>query len=154
MDESEFEAFVARSVNDLNAKQARLSTEYGLGTWTDYRLDLAARRLSFLDQAGVVVWDAQITPIGTFRRSDSTWQWFWAIPSLPEDVRAASEALQSLEQVTGFDLFSLPAMEADEGMPWELAAMSVRSLDAMGCYHAASGDVEVFVAIDRLTAPS
>jgi hypothetical protein len=35
-------------------------------------------------------------------------------------------------------------------MPWELAAMCVRHLSALGCYRGPTKDAQVFFAIDRI----
>lgn len=149
--EPDYETFVTTSLVELDTKQAKLQAEHGLGSWKNYDLDLESCSLRFLAKDGSVALTAEITPIGTFRAADSSWRWFWADSALPDATRAAAAKLKTLRQRTGQEMFELASGAADERTAWQLAAVSVRHLDALGCFHKKNGEVDVFVAIDSLT---
>jgi len=65
-------------------------------------------------------------------------------------LRARAEALKELSVITGMDIFAREdPIAIDEEMAWELAAISVQHLSAVGCYRApaSDGDLYMFFAL-------
>jgi hypothetical protein len=147
MTDAEFDEFVATSSRDLERKQADLTERYGLGNYATWAYDQTTALLSFSDADGQVRIEASAITIGSFSTRSQTWQWAWASPTVPEQPRAESARLKGLFDATGVDVFRLETFEADENMAWELAAMAVTHLGAVGCYRAPAGQLSVFLAI-------
>jgi hypothetical protein len=95
--------------------------------------------------------EADVVDISSFAANSSTWMWGWANQTLLPPLRERSRALLGLRDLTGFDLFGHDhAFKIeDEAMAWDLAALSVLHLGALGCYRvpASSGPMASFLAI-------
>lgn len=150
MTDEQFDAFVAQTYNEMQKKQDKLIREQGLGTYKSFWFNQLTSTLQFKDEADIIKVEALVTPIGTFSHKSNTWQWVWANPSFVEPLRLKAERLKQLKELTGFDIFEMPMISADEQMAWELTAMSVQLLDALGCYRAPSNMTSLFVAIHQL----
>ena len=150
MEDEEFDEFVEQSVEELDQKQEMLTDQFGLGTWSDFWFDATQSRLQFKDDTGRVQVEADIMIIGTFSENSNTWQWAWANKSLPDPIRKQSRELQKLEKVTGVEVFTSPTIDVDDAMTWELTAMSVRHLSALGCYSMPNGPITIFLAIIKI----
>jgi hypothetical protein len=150
MTDDEFDAFVAESVEELERKQDKLQNEFGLGTHADFLFDQATGTLEFKDASGAVRVRADVTPIGSFSERSETWQWAWANESLLPALRERAQECRALETATGFAVFGQAVLKAAPDMPWELAAMAVRQLDALGCYRPPSSGGVLFLAIHEI----
>lgn len=142
MDDDAFQSFIDTAQQELAAKQEALMADYDLGTFPRFLFDQPSGTLRFFDQADRLAVEAEAIHIGSFAAESRTWKWAWANESVLPGLRQRAEPLRELVQVTGFDLFGDDAAFAieDEAMAWELAAMSVQHLGALGCYRApASG---------------
>ena len=51
------------------------------------------------------------------------------------------------------EVFRLESFDADENMAWELAAMAVAQLGAVGCYRGSAAHLWVFLAIVSVRVP-
>jgi len=150
MTDDEFDAFVARCVERLEYKQADLKVRFGLGDHARWAFDQATGLLRFMDAQGIVRVEADVTDIGSYSTARHTWRWGWANRPIVEAQRAKSSKLRGLYDQTGLDVFRMQAIDADEGMPWELTAMAVEYLDAIGCYRGPAKHLHVFLAIERI----
>jgi hypothetical protein len=152
MTDAEFDRFVAESMEALERKQAEIGERFGLGSWARWDYDLSTERLRFSDADGECRVEATAIEVGSFSTKSNTWKWAWANQSIPERSRAKSVRLRELFDTTGFEVFQLEAFEADEQMAWELAAMAVAHLSALGCYRGPAGHLHVFLAIESIRA--
>ena len=141
---------MSESVEELEGKQDKLQKEFGLGNHADFLFDQATGALDFKDASGAVRVRAQVIPVGSFSERSETWQWAWANESLLPAMRDRSQECRRLEATTGFAVFGQPVLNAGPDMPWELAAMAVRQLDALGCYRAPSSGGALFLAIREI----
>jgi hypothetical protein len=151
MEDADFDAFLASARDELSEKQDRLAADYGLGEHPQFTADLESGSLRFCDSQGHVHVEALVTPIGSFCPEDETWQWLWANKSLPTHVREKSERLKGLYDFTGLDMFRVGKFQADQQMPWEIVAMSVKYLGLLGAYRAPSPKADVYFGIEHVT---
>ena len=151
MTDSEFEAFLANANEELRQKQDLLGERYGLGKYSRWWFEQATAKLQFFDEANNLAIEADIVDIGSYSQKSNTWKWAWGNSSVLPRLRQKAELLKGLEDITGVELFGHEhAFEIeDEAMAWELAAMSVKHLGAIGCYRApsSSGGPIMFLAI-------
>ena len=148
---SEFEAFLANANEELRDKQALLVERYSLGEHSRWWFEQATEKLQFFDEADNLVIEADVVEIGSYSQKSNTWKWAWSNSSVLPRLREKVELLKELEETTGFELFGREhAFDIeDEAMAWELAAISVKHLGAIGCYRAPSSSdgPTVFLAI-------
>jgi len=154
MSDAEFEAFLSTANRELHDKQERLKTQYGLGSYRRWWYEQATGKLQFFDADDALALQADIIHIGSFSAKSKAWQWAWSNTSIMPWWRQHSERLKELANLTGLELFAQERAFVLEspGMAWELAAIAVKHLDALGCYrapHPASG-VAAFFAITSL----
>jgi hypothetical protein len=142
-------------MTELMAKQDAMHQQFGVGSMTRWWLDQDKASLSFFDDQGRKVVEARIINIGSFAPERSSWKWAWSNPAVPESLRVKALPLRALQAITGFELFDDEEAFSveDEAMAWEIAAIAVQHLNAMGCYRApsSSGGPTVYLAITELT---
>jgi len=138
MTDEEFDAFLAKVNDELESKQAELNSTYGLGEMKRWWFEQEAAKLQFFDRNDRLAAEADVVGIGSFSSKSSSWKWAWSNPSFTPELREKALPLKRLEALTGFDLFGNDGTFSisGEAMAWELAAMAVHQLGALGCYRA------------------
>ena len=153
MNDAEFESFLTSASEELKEKQAHLTKSYGFGSHKRWMFENDKGKLQFFDHDDKLVIEADIIDIGSYSPSASTWKWAWAYDSINPALKVDSLRIKELEDVTDLVIFgeSKP-VDADEYLAWELAAMAVKHLNAMGCYRAFSSarNVQMFFAITEI----
>lgn len=152
MTDEEFDAFLAKVYDELESKQAELNSTYGLGEMKRWWFEQQGAKLQFFDDNDRLAAEADVVGIGSFSPKSSTWKWAWSNSTLLPELREKALPLKQLEGYTGFDLFGNEGTfsVAGETMAWELAAMAVHQLGALGCYRAAAStpdDPHTYLAI-------
>ncbi|QXI30725.1 DUF6882 domain-containing protein [Pseudomonas vanderleydeniana] len=154
MSEQTFERLLETATAALMSKQEELHRLYALGDMARWSLDQETATTQFFDASDRMAVEAQILNIGSFSPRHSTWKWAWGNPSVPQALREKALPLKELQTITGFDLFASEEAIAleDESMAWELTALAVQHLGALGCYRAPStpDGPTVFLAITGL----
>lgn len=151
MTEDQFEQLLQDSTQQLRDKQARLERDCHLQAMARWQLNEADAELTFFDAAGVAQLVFSVTPLGSFAAAQDSWKWAWANPKLNGNFRQRAVPLQGLFQITDYDLFlEKDTVSVDAGMAWELAAVAVAHLEALGCYRVTHGDVWLFLALDAV----
>jgi len=151
MTDDDFEIFLATATDELKSKQEILTKTYGFGThkrWMFENDDKA--KLQFFNTEDQLVIAADIIDIGSYSPSANTWKWAWAYESINPSLKQQSLRIKELEDFTNLTIFGEDkAVAADEYLAWELAAMAVKHLGALGCYRAFSSarNVNMFFAI-------
>jgi hypothetical protein len=153
MNDDDFEVFLTDATDELKAKQASLTERYGLGSHKRWMYETDKAMLQFFNHQNDLVLEADIIDIGSFSPANSTWKWAWAYENISATMKAQSLRVKELEDITDLVIFGEDkAIEADEYLAWELAAMAVKHLGALGCYRAFSSarNVNMFFAITHL----
>lgn len=148
MTEAEFEDFLQQCTDELRGKQARLEAEYGLGKMGRWKLDHHEGVLDFFDAQGSHRLRFPVVPLGTWASVPETWKWGWANSHIEAPLRDKAAVLKELAAITDYELFAdAEPVAADEGMAWELAAVAVHHLQAIGCYRAPNRETFLFLAL-------
>ncbi|MDR2240000.1 MAG: hypothetical protein LBE33_06100 [Zoogloeaceae bacterium] len=143
---SEFDTYLAQSVEELETKQATLSATYGIGNYEKFFVDFMAGTLTFLDGDTPKI-KALVIPVATHVPSRQNLLWAWANEQLPPAVREQSSRIKELQSITGFELFANERVECDESMAWELTALACKYLSAAGAYRIPNGEIYAYVLI-------
>ncbi len=138
MSDERFAAFLAACRDEL----ARLQPQFqqrtsGDGQWF---YDLSDCTLRICAQS------FPITPIGTHSSEHQSWLWAWANDEFPLRAREASKRLQTLQKVTGFQIFTSPGIGASDSDAEDFAALAVHSLGAIGFFRV-PGTPTLFLAV-------
>ncbi|MBF5005118.1 DUF6882 domain-containing protein [Diaphorobacter caeni] len=151
MSAADFESFVDIAVDELSSKQDALISEHGFGGFARWYFDQASEKLEMFDEEDRKLFEADVIDIGSYSSSSGTWKWAWSNESVLPALREKSAVLKALERTTGRRMFIVPeAFKLDEEcMAWELAALCVQQLRAMGVYRApdSAGRLNNFLAI-------
>src|SRR5580692_6064556 len=140
MTDKEFGEFLASAVAELQLKQADLSDRLGFGQEGRWDFDQETQRLRLYDRADRLVVQADVIDVGSFAPQSRSWKWAWSNVSVLPALRERALKLKELEALTGLEMFGRSeAFQIDsEATAWELAAVSVMHLHALGCYRAPS----------------
>jgi hypothetical protein len=150
MNEEEFFQLLEQCSEELRHKQAIVEAQYGLRHLNRWHLDQNQQALLFLNTEGKVSTQFPVTPIGTYSSSKETWKWAWANPFIAKPLQEKAAPLKALYEKTDFELFTdKEEFSVDEGMAWELAAISVQHLNAIGCYRAPNKETFLFLALEK-----
>lgn len=145
--------FIDACMAELRARTDAHATDWGLGAFARWDLDLESGALVFSDpERGRAEARAQV--VGTFNASDGTWLWAWANPSVPEVLRADSLKVKEYLGQRGFEHLIVGKRNCTESDAWEMTALAVRVAGRQGAYRGpASATLFVFVTFDdvRLT---
>lgn len=153
MNDEEFELFLTNANTELKEKQAHLTAAYGFGSHKRWMFENDKAKLQFFNQDDQLVIEADIIDIGSYSPNAATWKWAWAYESINPVLKVDSLRIKELEEITDLVIFGeKEPFEADEYLAWELAAMAVKHLNAMGCYRAFSSarNVNMFFAITEV----
>lgn len=142
MTDEEFDVYVDSAIVALNEKQDRLGTDYGIGRYERWHFDQSTEKLEFFDVRDRKMLQAAVIEIGSYSHKSDSWKWAWGNESILPSLRKKAEPLRELETLTGLSLFTIePAFSLKrQEIPWDLIAMSVRHLEALGVYMAPSND--------------
>lgn len=150
MNEAEFDQLLLDCSEALKTKQARLESHFGLGSMGRWFFDQHRGALDFFAADGARQVSFSVTPIGTYSTTQDTWKWAWANGHLEQPLRDKAAAFKELAERTDYELFAdAEPIQVDAGMAWELAALSVAHIDAIGCYRAPNRDTWLFLALEQ-----
>lgn len=149
MQAADLGAFAEHCRQELERKQAALTEQHGLGEHERFEVDIIAGKLRFFD-ADVLAFEADVTPIGSHVPENGSWQWAWANPSFPDDVRQRAAKLKELGQRIEDPAFDQRTLEVDEAQTWTLLAMACEHLGAVGAYTFPNRKTRLYVTIDRV----
>ncbi|MGC3989859.1 MAG: hypothetical protein QM796_09320 [Chthoniobacteraceae bacterium] len=138
MSDEQFSAFVAACRDELAHLQPRFQQRI-LGS-DQWHYDLADCTLRIGDHS------FPITPIGTHSPERHSWLWAWANEDFPLRAREASKSLQSLQNLTGFRVFTSPGIAASDSDAQVFSALAVRCLRAIGIFRV-PGAPTLFLAV-------
>lgn len=170
MSKAKFAAYLAQALDELDAKQAKLQDEFGLGKYARQWLDLEQAKLELFDDPDldddegdpdddVPAVRASVLPVGTFSWGEGTaagtdqvktFRWAWANESLPTEVRHQAARLREKLAWTGMPLFQAEAFECKDEMAWELAALACKALDGVGVYPMNRGSLRLFLVLTKV----
>lgn len=146
MTDEQFDKFLDNCYEELEHKQSKLFEEYNIGRYESYWFDQCTKTLQFKNRDKVEL-EFRIVCIGTWSHLKNTWMWGWSNESFTEEIRHDAEGLKKLKALTGFDIFEDVGFKCDEGMAYEITAMGVNQLNALGMYKIPGQRSQLFLAL-------
>ena len=146
MTDEQFDEYVDNCYEELEVKQGKMVEFYNIGSYQDYWFDQVTRTLQFKNNEKVEL-EFDIICIGTWAHKKNTWIWCWANKSFTDECRKEAGAIKELKKITGFDIFGSEGFDCNEEMAFELTAMGVKYLDALGMYRIPGEKSHLYVAL-------
>jgi len=140
-----FEELLNQAIAELQEKQEALERDFGFGAGGRWQYAQETATLQLFDDNNNMTVSADVIDIGSYHRPTETWMWSWSNDTVLPALRQRAESLKTLEDITGLGVFGqAKPFDADVPMAWELAAICVKHLGALGCYRGPSEDSELF----------
>jgi hypothetical protein len=132
-----------KAMYDLQAKTVAHQTVWGLGKSDRWELNQDNGNLIFTFPDKTVTCEAQI--IGSFNKTEGTWLWAWANPTVATNLTRASQQLRDYGNQHKYDKLRLAKWKATENEAWEMVALATLLCEAQGAYRGPAGDTYVFM---------
>jgi len=145
----EYQALVARSMEELRLKNEAHSNAWGLGTLDRWDMDQDDGRLVFTSKTVTATAPAQI--IGTYNPESGTWLWGWDHPSVVPPLREHAGRVRDYGQQHGIATLTTRMVECTEADAWEFTALACHLCGAQGGYRGPAGKAFAFMTFGEVT---
>jgi hypothetical protein len=146
MGQVEYEKLVLEAVDVLEARQDSLEEELGLDSLRRVEWDQRTGELVFSDSAGKRV-VAKVQFVGSLSKSEKTWLWAWANPTVEDNVKSGSQSVRRYGERYGISRLTEEKWAADEKAGWEMTALSALILNARGAWRTESPTLFTYLVI-------
>jgi uncharacterized protein DUF6882 len=124
-----FRDFLHPLVHASIDKNERFKERYGNHPRWDWDSDSAL--LAFSNRGNVKL-RIRVSIAGT--TEGDSWEWSWANKNLDAFLKLDMDRVREFGEANGFEMLTSPFLEADEHTGWEMTAVAVHVLDALGSY--------------------
>lgn len=145
------DTFLQQAMQSLQAQTAHNSQAWGLGSETQWNLDMNAGTLRFTFADGRVL-TAPVQVIGTHNTTNGTFLWGWDHPSVPEPLRRAAQRLYDYGHANGLEAFTTRSISCSESDAWGYTAAAAQLDGAAGAYRGDAGGTWVYLVFDTPVA--
>jgi hypothetical protein len=136
--------FQQQALQSLQTQTAHNSKAWGLGTETQWNLEMDTGTLRFTFSDGRVL-TAPVQVVGTYNTSGGTFLWGWDHPSVPEPLRRAAQRVHDYGQAHGIEAFTTRSTTCSESDAWGYAAVAAQLDEAAGAYRGDAGGTWVYM---------
>lgn len=139
--------FLADALTRLQTWSAKHTAAWGLGTETQWNLDMNAGqlRLSFADGREM---DCPVQVIGTYNTRNGSFLWGWDHPSVPEPLRRAARQVRDYGEKHAIERFTTRTIDCSEADAWEITAAAAQLDDVTGAYRGDAGGTWVYMTFE------
>lgn len=136
--------FLADALTRLQTWSAKHTATWGLGTETQWNLDMNAGqlRLSFADGREM---DFPVQVIGTYNTRNGSFLWGWDHPSVPEPLRRAARQVRDYGEQHAIERFTTRTIVCSEADAWDITAAAAQLDDVTGAYRGDAGGTWVYM---------
>lgn len=129
----------------LQQQTAKYSATWGLGSEANWNLDMNEGWLRWTFADGRVM-QADVQVIGTYNTKNSSFMWGWDHPSVPEPLRRAAHAVQTLGQQLGVERWTTRTVTCTEDEAWQFTALAAQQDGAAGAYRGNANGTWVYMS--------
>lgn len=139
--------FLADALTRLQTWSAKHTAAWGLGTETQWNLDMNAGqlRLSFADGREM---DCPVQVIGSYNTRNGSFLWGWDHPSVPEPLRRAARQVRDYGEKHAIERFTTRTIDCSEADAWEITAAAAQLDDVTGAYRGDAGGTWVYMTFE------
>lgn len=139
--------FLADALTRLQTWSAKHTAAWGLGTETQWNLDMNAGqlRLSFADDREM---DFPVQVIGTYNTRNGSFMWGWDHPSVPEPLRRAARQVRDYGEEHAVERFTTRTIVCSEADAWDITAAAAQLDDVTGAYRGNADGTWVYMTFE------
>ena len=147
VDKTPEQQFLADALTRLQTCSAKHTATWGLGTETQWNLDMNAGqlRLSFADGREM---DFPVQVIGSYNSQHGSFMWGWDHPSVPEPLRRAAQRVRDYGEEHAIERFTTRTISCSEADAWDIAAAAAQLDNVTGVYRGDAGGTWVYMTFD------
>jgi hypothetical protein len=145
------ESFLQQALKSLQDQTARNTRAWGLGSETQWNLDMNEGSLYFTFADGRKLC-ASVQVVGTYNSANGSFLWGWDHPSVPEPLRRAARRVYEFGQAQGIEVFTTRTTNCTEAQAWTFAAAAAQLDVAAGAYRGDAGGTWVYMVFEEPTA--
>lgn len=144
------DTFLQQALKALQDQTASNTEAWGLGTETQWNLDMNAGTLRFTFADGRVL-VAPVQVVGTYNTANGSFLWSWDHPSVPENLRRAAQRVHNYGQTHGVEELTMRSRTCSEAEAWGYAAAAAQLDGAEGAYRGDAGGTWVYMVFKKPT---
>ncbi len=148
MGDTEYQALLDRSMEELRLKTGAHDAAWGLGA-ADWAVDQDTGLITFTGKKMVATAPVQI--IATYNILDGTWLWGWDHPSVADNMAEHARRVREYGERHGVADLTTRKLECGEDAAWELTALACHLCEAQGAYRGPAGTALVFMTFGEVT---
>lgn len=151
MNADQFAQFVEDARDYCRRTLEESRTQFGLGDYERYELDLKKGTLCFFDSEGVAQIAAAIQAAGSWSPSSQTWLWSWENDSIPEISTQRMLAVKDFGLAEDLPMLSASFGSCREVEAWAMAATAGKILSSKGFYRIPGALNQLFLLLFSIT---
>lgn len=141
-----WDGYVGSCCAELERKQEKFRRDFGIDKYKRWDWDQATGQLVFSNKDVPAV-IADFVFIGSVSTASNTWLWAWANFSLAENLRKQGLEVRETGERENFPHLAEARWSADEHDGWDMAAVAVHVLGAIGVYRTPGESGTTFLAL-------
>jgi len=147
MNSDEFRSFVEGAREYCCKKIEQTKSEFDLGSYERYDVDLEKASLRFSDAEGKERVAATIQAAGSWSPASNTWLWSWENESIPEISRNRMLAVRKFGNGEKLPMLSASFEQCREVEAWAMAAVAGQMLNCEGFYRVPGTSNQLFLLL-------
>ncbi|GAA3977411.1 DUF6882 domain-containing protein [Mucilaginibacter dorajii] len=128
-----FEDYKDNCVADLTSLQPEFIKLHDVNAYEDWFYDHGTGAFHFKSISGKNLYFKYVD-VGSFSTKTNTWNWAWDNPTTPKHVSRALEKVKDFGAIHNFEQLTTGLFEGDEYTGWEMTAIALKLLNAIGAY--------------------
>lgn len=139
--------FIAGALTRLQSCSAQHSATRGLGTETQWNLDMDSGqlRLSFADGREL---DFPVQVIGTYNTQNGSFMWGWDHPSVPASLRRAAQLVHDYGEEHAIERFTTRTISCSKADAWAITAAAAQLENVSGAYRGDAGGTWTYMTFN------
>jgi hypothetical protein len=147
MNATEYDKLVADARAQANAKIDAAKKAYGLGTYSQFAIDLPTATIRFLDEKNVEKIRSRIQAAGSWSRDSQTFLWARDNETIPDAAKNQMQQVHAFGEQHEIEHLMFSFDECDEGEAWTVTAIAAQVLNAGCLYRAPGKSTELFLLL-------
>ena len=150
MNNKELDDYIDVAKALTRSRIAKAQQDFGLGSFSQFNLDLEAGSIFFKGADGAAKLQAHVIPIGSWAKSTQSWLWSWENESIPKEISAPLALVKQFGFAQDVPTLQETFSPCDEALAWALASISLKVLDAECIYRIDQGKNLLFLLLNNL----
>jgi hypothetical protein len=137
MNKDQFNLLISEARKSTKEKIEKLQTEFGIGSYERYKIDLQSSEIRFFDGEGTEKVLANLQFAGSWSPNSESWLWAWDNESVPPIAWEKMMKVQEFGKKNHLETVESSFEPCDEGEAWSMASIAAQILDAQCVYRVA-----------------